>query len=369
VPSPGRRPPRARIVTDPVASARLAGLRYVGAMGLGLRRRRAGRGFVYLDATGHRVRHMTTLRRIGALAIPPAWTDVWISASPHGHIQAVGRDARGRKQYRYHSRWRQVRDETKYSRMLAFARALPGIRARVERDLGRPGLARERVLATVVRLLEVTLIRVGNEEYARINGSFGLTTLRSRHVTVHGPEIRFSFRGKGGKPRAVGLRDQRLARIVRRLHELPGQEMFQYVDEDGRRQTIGSGDVNAYLREIAGEEFTAKDFRTWAGTVLAALALAEVREFTTAREAKRNIVRAIERVAVHLGNTPVICRKSYVHPEVLQAYRDGVTIRALKAQTERTIGDGLPALGTKEGVVLELLQQRLARAETTRAAA
>jgi DNA topoisomerase-1 len=367
-----RRRPRLRVapvVTDPVASARLAGLRYVSEALPGFRRRRAGRGFVYLDAEGRRVRDPETLRRIRALVIPPAWRDVWISSAPTGHIQAVGRDARGRKQYRYHARWRAVRDETKYTRMLAFARALPRIRARVAEDLARPGLPREKVLATVVRLLETTLIRVGNEEYARANKSFGLTTLRARHVDVAGSEICFEFRGKGGKPHAVGVRDPRLARIVRRLQDLPGQELFQYLDDNGVRRTIDSADVNAYLNEIAGEEFTAKDFRTWAGTVLAALALAEVRGFETAREARRNVVRAIERVAARLGNTPAICRKSYVHPEVLGAYLDGVTVRALKARTEREIGEGLGGLDAAEGVVLGLLQQRLARqAETARAA-
>ena len=314
------------------------------------------------------MRDADVLRRVRALVIPPAWKDVWICASPHGHIQAVGRDARGRKQYRYHARWREVRDETKYTRMLDFARALPGIRARVERDLARPGLTREKVLATVVRLLEATLIRVGNEEYARANGSFGLTTLRDHHVDIAGTEIRFSFRGKGGKVHTVGVRDRRLARIVRHLQDLPGQELFQYVDEQGERRTIDSGDVNAYLARIVGDDFTAKDFRTWAGTVLAALALAEVRTFATAREAKRNIVRAIERVAARLGNTPAICRKSYVHPQVLHAYLDGETIRLLKARTEQAIGDRWPALGPAEGVVLGLLQQRLARAESARAA-
>jgi len=347
----------------------MAGLRYVSEDLAGIRRRRAGRGFVYLDADGRRVRDAETLRRIHALVIPPAWRDVWISSAPNGHIQAVGRDARGRKQYRYHTRWRAVRDETKYTRMLVFARALPRVRAQVARDLARPGLPREKVLATVVRLLETTLIRIGNQEYARANKSFGLTTLRTRHVDVAGSEMRFEFRGKGGKTHAVGVRDPRVARVVRRLQDLPGQELFQYLDDSGARRTIGSADVNAYLNDIAGEDFTAKDFRTWAGTVLAALALAEVRAFGTAREAKRNVVRAIERVASRLGNTPAICRKSYVHPEVLNAYLDGVTIAALKTRTEREIGEGLHGLDAEEGVVLGLLQQRLARqAETARAA-
>jgi DNA topoisomerase-1 len=304
------------------------------------------------------VTDLDTLRRIRALAIPPAWTEVWICPSPNGHVQAFGRDARARKQYRYHPRWRETRDETKYARMLAFARVLPRIRAQVERDLARPGLPREKVLATLVRLLETTLIRIGNEAYARTNKSYGLTTLREHHVDVTGSQVRFSFRGKAGKEHTIDLRDPRMARIVRRLLELPGRDVFQYLDEDGTRRSVDSNDVNAYLNEITGSDFTAKDFRTWAGTVLAARALDEVREFTSAREAKRNIVRAVERVAARLGNTPAICRRSYVHPEVLQAYLDGVTIGALKARTEGALSNGDGALHPEEGVVLGLLQRR-----------
>jgi DNA topoisomerase-1 len=346
------------IVTDPIQSARLAGLRYIGAPCEGITRRRTGRGFSYRDASGQRVIDLETLRRIRALAIPPAWTDVWICPSPNGHVQAFGRDARGRKQYRYHARWRETRDETKYARMLAFARVLPRIRAQVERDLARPGLPREKVLATLVRLLETTLIRIGNEAYARTNKSYGLTTLRERHVDVNGSQVRFSFRGKAGKEHVIDLRDPRMARIVRSLLELPGRDVFQYLDEDGTRRAVDSNDVNAYLNEITGADFTAKDFRTWAGTVLAARALDEVRVFTSAREAKRNIVRAVERVAARLGNTPAICRRSYVHPEVLQAYLDGVTIGALKARTEGALSNGDGALHPEEGVVLGLLQRR-----------
>jgi DNA topoisomerase I len=346
------------LVTDPIQSARLAGLRYIGAPCEGITRRRTGRGFSYRHATGQRVTDLDTLRRIRTLAIPPAWTEVWICASPNGHVQAFGRDARGRKQYRYHARFREQRDETKYARMLAFARVLPRIRAQVERDLARPGLPREKVLATLVRLLETTLIRIGNEAYARTNKSYGLTTLKERHVDVNGSQVRFTFRGKAGKEHVVDLRDPRMARIVRRLLELPGRDVFQYLDEDGTRRTVDSSDVNAYLNEITGADFTAKDFRTWAGTVLAARALDEVREFTSAREAKRNIVRAVERVAERLGNTPAICRRSYVHPEVLQAYLDGVTIGALKARTEGALENGNGALRPEEGVVLGLLQRR-----------
>ena len=369
---PGRRrkPTLPEIVTDPVESAKAAGLRYVSEGGAGIRRRRTGKGFTYLDAQGRGIRDADTVRRIRALAIPPAWTDVWICPSANGHIQAVGRDARGRKQYRYHARWRQVRDETKYNRMLAFAAALPRIRRRVGEDLGRPGLPREKVLATVVRLLETTLIRVGNEEYARDNGSFGLTTMRGRHVDVSGATLRFQFRGKGGKEHTVDVKDPRLARVVKRCQDLPGHELFQYVDDDGGRQTIDSADVNEYLRTVAGEEFTAKDFRTWAGTVLAALALREVAAFETSAQAKRNITRAIESVARQLGNTPTICRKGYVHPAVIDAYLDGVTVSALKKRTERRIGEAVAALAPEEALVLGLLQQRLARqAQETKKAA
>jgi DNA topoisomerase I len=360
---PGRRrkPRLQKIVTDPVESAKAAGLRYVTEGNAGIRRRRVGKSFTYLDGAGASIRDPETLRRIRALAIPPAWTEVWICPFPHGHIQAVGRDAKGRKQYRYHARWRQVRDETKYNRMLAFAAALPDIRRRVEEDLQRPRLPREKVLATVVRLLETTLIRVGNEEYARDNGSFGLTTMRSRHVDVSGATLRFQFRGKGGKEHTVDVKDPRLARVVKRCQDLPGHELFQYIDEDGGRQTIDSADVNGYLREIAGEEFTAKDFRTWAGTVLAALALREVTAFRSVTHAKRNITRAIESVARQLGNTPTICRNCYVHPAVIDAYLDGVTVSALKRRTERRIGEAVSGLAPEEALVLGLLQQRLAR--------
>src|SRR5688572_8134152 len=258
---------KAAIVTDPVESAKAAGLRYVTEGSAWIQRRRVGKSFTYRDGQGRRVSDAEVLRRIRALAIPPAWADVWICPSAHGHIQAVGRDARARKQYRYHARWRQARDETKYNRMLAFAAALPRIRRRVDEDLQRPGLPRERVLATVVRLLETTLIRVGNEAYARENKSYGLTTMRSRHVDVTGATLTFNFRGKGGKEHTVDVKDPRLARVVKRCQDLPGHELFQYLDDDGGRQTIDSADVNAYLRAIAGEEFTAKDFRTWAGTV------------------------------------------------------------------------------------------------------
>src|SRR5256714_11797192 len=310
-------------LVDPIESARAAGLRYVSDLSSGIRRKRAGKGCAYSNGEGRDIRDSGTIRRIKGLAIPPAWTDVWICPDPRGHLQATGRDARRRKQYRYHSRWREVRDAVKYDRMLAFAAALPKIREQTDRDLDRPGMPREKVLATVVRLLEETRIRVGNEEYRKENGSFGLTTLRNRHAEVIGADVHFSFRGKSGKLHRVDLQDRRLARIVKRFLEIPGQELFQILDESGEAKPIDSADVNAYLRDISGEDFTAKDFRTWAGTVLAAKALAEVAKFTSNTEAKRNVVKAIESVAKKLGNTKAVCRKCYIHPAILDAYMAG----------------------------------------------
>jgi DNA topoisomerase-1 len=269
------------------------------------------------------VRDRATLDRIRSLAIPPAWESVWICPRGDGHLQATGRDARGRKQYRYHPQWREVRDETKYGRMAAFGRALPRIRRRVTRDLALPGLPREKILATLVRLLESTLIRVGNEEYARDNSSFGLTTLRTRQVAVDGAKIRFNFRGKSGVEHAIELHDRRMAGIVKRIRELPGQELFQYLDEAGERRSVESADVNAYIRDAAGGEFTSKDFRTWAGTLLAAKALREAGAFGSKAEAMRNVNSAIESVAKLLGNTKAVCRKCYVHPNVVDAYLEG----------------------------------------------
>jgi DNA topoisomerase-1 len=314
---------------DPSGSAEEAGLRYVSDAMPGLRRRRAGTGFTYLDSSGRRITDRATLARIRSLAVPPAYTDVWISLHPNGHIQATGRDARGRKQYRYHPRWREVRDENKFGRMLAFSKALPLIRDRVEQDLSRPGLPREKVLAAVVRLLELTGIRVGNDEYARTNQSFGLTTLRDDHVEVSGSTMRFEFRGKSGKLHQVSLSDRRLARIVARCQALPGEELFQYVDDEGVHQTIGSSDVNGYLRAITGEDFTAKDFRTWSGTLLAAAALEDLGPAPSEREAKSTIVAAIDRVAERLNNTRTVCRKYYVHPAVFDAYLAGTLLQVM----------------------------------------
>ena len=348
---------------DPEASAEEAGLRYVSDAMPGIRRRRAGRGFSYTGVDGKRLTDRRVLARIRSLAIPPAWTDVWICPIARGHLQATGRDARGRKQYRYHPRWRTVRDEVKYERMIAFGQALPRIRRRVEEDLALPGLPRERVLAAVVRLLEKTGVRVGNEEYARENRSFGLTTLRNHHADVGSRRIRFRFRGKGGKEHEVELSDRRLARIVARCQELPGQALFTYLDDDGQQRTVDSADVNDYLREVSGEEFTAKDFRTWSGTVLAAWALAELQEFDSEAQAKKNVVRAVEAGAERLGNTPAVSRASYVHPIVIDAYLDGDVVREARERAEEELSGSLDELPAEEAAVLALLRARLADEE------
>lgn len=311
------------VFVDPVASAKAAGLRYVTDDEPGIRRRKRGKGFTYLDPQGRTVRDPQQLELIRKLAIPPAWTDVWICSRPNGHLQATGRDARGRKQYRYHAEWRQVRDETKFGRMVAFGEALPLIREQAERDLALKGLPREKVLAAVIKLLETTLIRIGNREYARQNNSFGLTTLRDRHVDVSGSKLRFEFRGKSGKEQSVEIHDRRLARVVKQCRDLPGHKLFQYLDGEGVRQSVSSEDVNAYLRETTGEDFTAKDFRTWGGTVLALSALLEAGACETEKDANKAVVEAIKRVAGELGNRPAICRKYYVHPAVIEAFLEG----------------------------------------------
>ncbi|MFN8506983.1 MAG: DNA topoisomerase IB [Dehalococcoidia bacterium] len=344
-----------------------AGLRYVSDVTPGIARRRARGGFRYTFPDGGPVRDAATLARIRSLAVPPAWTEVWICPDADGHMQATGRDARGRKQYRYHPHWREVRDASKYDRLQAFGAALPRIRAACDRDLRRPGLSREKVLAAVVRLLEATLIRVGNGEYARDNRSYGLTTLRDRHVSIDGSRIEFRFRGKSGVRHDVRLQDRRLATVVGRCREIPGQELFQYFDDCGERHAVTSGDVNAYLRAIAGDAFTAKDFRTWAGTVFATMTLREFEPFGSPAEAKRNIVRAVERVAERLGNTPAVCRKCYIHPAVLDAYLEGTMLQSLRAETaamDRVSTGLLP----DEAAVLALLGERLARAADTGAA-
>ncbi|HEY0848008.1 MAG TPA: DNA topoisomerase IB [Noviherbaspirillum sp.] len=344
---------------DAPAIARQVGLRYVGDNLPGIRRVPDASGFRYVAADGRTIRDAATLARIQSLAIPPAWTDVWICPWENGHVQATGRDARQRKQYRYHPHWRRVRDEAKYERMLGFGKALPAIRRRVEEALALPGLPREKVLATILYLLEATMMRVGNEEYARQNKSFGLTTLRDRHARIDGSEVEFRFRGKSGVQHAVRVDDPRLSRIIRRMRDLPGQELFQYVDDDGQQRTVDSADINAYLREITGEDFTAKDFRTWSGTLLAALALQEYEKFDSEAQAKRNVVRAIEAVAARLGNTPSICRKCYVHPTVIESYLDGTMLEAMKARARDEMAGDLHALSAEEAAVLALLQERL----------
>lgn len=318
----------AEIVESPVESAWAAGLRYVSDQMPGIRRVGKGKRFTYLAPDGTPIRDKQELARIASLAIPPAWTDVWICPHPRGHLQATGKDAKGRKVYRYHPHWRAVRDETKYHRMVAFGEALPAIRARVEADLARSGPSREKVLAAVVRLLDETAIRVGNEEYARQNASFGLTTLRNGHVDVDGSTIRFQFRGKSGKDHDVEINDGRLARLLRKLQDLPGQHLFEYRDEQGEVRTIESSDVNEYLREITGQDFSAKDFRTWEGTVIVARELRTAGEAETKSEARQRITDAIKTAAARLGNTPTICKKSYVHPAVLAGYESGSLMRA-----------------------------------------
>ena len=356
-----RRPPAGALPEsdsdDASQAAREAGLRYVSDDRPGFRRVRAGRGFRYLDPAGRPLRDPDALARIRSLAIPPAWSDVWISPDPSGHLQATGRDARRRKQYRYHPRFRSARDEAKFERILAFAAALPRIRARVDADLARPGLPREKVLALVVRLLDRTLIRVGNDEYARSNRSFGLTTLRDRHVRVDGSTIRFRFRGKGGRAVEVDLRDRRLAGLVRRCQELPGQELFQYLDPAGEPRDVRSEDVNDYIRAAGGSEFSAKDFRTWHATVLAYRALRAL-EPEPGRPA-RPVVRAVRQVAERLGNTAAVARASYVHPAVLEAYTDGQLGGALVEAAEEQ-GEPPPASSAdEEAAVVEVIRQRL----------
>lgn len=354
------RPRRARaqwVDSDPGDVAKDAGLRYVHDSMPGIHRQRAGDGFRYVGVDGRPVEDERVLARINALVIPPAWTDVWIAPTSRGHIQATGRDEKGRKQYRYHPRWREVRDEAKYSRMIAFAEALPGLRAQVQEDLALPGLQRDKVLATVVRLLDETNIRIGNEEYARENKSFGLTTLRNKHVEVSGSTLRFAFRGKSGKQHVVEVQDRRVARIVKRCQELPGHELFQYLDDDGAQQTVESTDINAYLRRVTGQEFTAKDFRTWAGTVVAASTLRELGGYASETQAKRNVVEAVKAASDKLGNTPTICRKCYVHPAVIDTYMNGALLTAALGRSERRLIDGTNGLDADEAVVLALLRQ------------
>jgi DNA topoisomerase-1 len=344
---------------DPVESAEVVGLNYVTDDSPGISRERCGNGFRYRGATGNIVTDRNTLARIKSLVIPPAWTEVWICPDPKGHLQATGRDDRRRKQFRYHRRWREIRDETKYAHMIAFASALPRIRQRVEQDLALPDLPRNKVLATVVRLLEESHIRVGNEEYARENESFGLTTLRDKHVDVKGSTVRFHFRGKSGKSHTVDVNDRRLARIVKNCQDIPGQELFQFIDDEGERHSIRSDDVNQYLREVSGEDYTAKDFRTWAGTVLAAGALMGLERFHTKAEAKKNVVAAIASVASRLGNTPAVCRKCYIHPHILDSYLGGTLLESLDRSGLSSRRKSRTGLQAEERMVLKFLKRRL----------
>jgi DNA topoisomerase I len=342
-------------------SAKLAGLKYISDSAPGIRRQKRENLFYYVTTDNKTVRDRETLERIRSLVIPPAWEEVWICADPSGHLQATGRDARGRKQYRYHARWRQIRDENKYEKLIGFAQELPRIRRRVKSDLRRRGLPREKVLAAVVKLLETTLVRVGNDEYAKDNKSFGLTTMRDRHFECAGSKARLEFNGKSGVPHEIEIRDPQIVRIVRNCQELPGQELFQYVDEEGAVHDIGSADVNEYLREISGQDFTAKDFRTWAGTALAAQALQEFEDFDTKAAAKRNVTRAIERVARRLGNTKAVCRKCYIHPAIIDAYMDRSLVATFKERAESELRESLSRLPAEEAAVLALLQQRIER--------
>jgi DNA topoisomerase-1 len=348
---------------DPPAAAKAAGLRYVNDSKPGIRREGSPGGFRYVDARGEPILDEDTLKRIKSLAIPPAWTDVWICPQASGHLQATGRDARGRKQYRYHPKWREVRDDVKYERMIKFGKALPAIRSEVDRALSLPGLPREKVLATIVYLLETTMMRVGNEEYARENKSFGLTTLRNRHVRIDGSDVEFRFRGKSGVWHQVKVHDRRLARIIQRSRDLPGQELFEYVDDEGETRTVDSSDVNDYLRQVTGEDYTAKDFRTWAGTVLAAVALREFEQFDSQTQAKKNVAQAIQSVAEKLRNTPSVCRKCYVHPAILEAYLDGTTLQVLGERAAGDLATSLHDLQPEEAAVLAMLEERLARAQ------
>jgi DNA topoisomerase-1 len=348
-----------RLNTEGLVAAEAAGLRYVSDTSPGIRRRRCGRGFIFLAPTGQSIRDSKTLQRIKGLVVPPAWQDVWICPVEYGHIQATGRDDRARKQYIYHPEWQRVRDEVKFSRMMDFSESLPKIRSRTEADLRLRGLGKAKVLATVVRLLDLTHVRVGNMEYAEQNSSFGLTTLRDRHVAIAGTKIRFEFPGKRGIEQRVDLQDRRLARIVRQCMEIPGYTLFQYYDEQDQPQPIDSGDVNDYLHEICGGGFTAKDFRTWGGTLLTMMALRELGEASSKAEANRNIVQAVKQAARHLGNQPSACRKYYIHPAILECYLEGNLISATAEHfrlLERAKARQLNDLQIEEEVMLNVLR-------------
>jgi DNA topoisomerase I len=337
---------------SPVVSARRVGLRYVNGTGVGIGRRRVGKGFVYIGCTGRPIRGRASLARIRSLGIPPAWTNVWICPTPNGHLQAVGRDVKGRKQYLYHPKYREFRDRTKFNRMSAFGKALPKIRKTVAKDLSLTGLPKRKVLATVVRLLETTCMRIGNDQYAKENQSFGLTTLRGEHVEIHGPHVEFKFKGKSGQFQDIQLNDERLARIVKKMQDLPGYDLFEYIGDDGKVARVSSGDINSYLREITGDNFTAKDFRTWYGSVLAISALEEIGPAGTATALKKNIVAAVKATAARLGNRPSASRKYYIHPHIFECYSDGTLLRELN-NTNRVASP--VALNREEQVFLRLI--------------
>lgn len=355
-------------IVDPQEAAENAGLIYMSDEFPGIVRESFRGKFRYRDTKGHLIENEKTLARLASLAVPPAYTDVWISPKPNGHIQATGRDAKGRKQYRYHPKFREVRDSTKYEHVLDFAKALPAIRDQIDVDLARRGLPREKVLAAVIFLLEATMIRVGNADYAKKNKSYGLTTLRDRHVAIDGSELRFNFKGKSGKQWKLKLKDRRIAKIVKASQDLPGQHLFQYVGDDGQQHEVTSGDINAYLKEISGTDITAKDFRTWNGTVLAALALSEYEKVDSQAAAKRNVREAIEAVASRLGNTPTICRKCYIHPEIFDSYLSDELALEAKEAVESELRDDLARLRPEEAVVLAFLQRRLSSKEKVPAA-
>ena len=346
-------------IIDPKDAAESVGLVYVSDQAPGISRRKSGKGWSYRNASGAKIADKAEIERIDKIGIPPAYTDVWICSDKRGHIQATGRDAKGRKQYRYHERFREVRDSTKYEHMLTFAEVLPGIRERIDADMGRRGLPREKVLATVVRLLETTMIRIGNADYAKQNQSYGLTTLNDQHVKVEGSELRFRFKGKSGKQWNLKLADRRVAKIVKQSQDLPGQHLFQYLDNEHEQHEVTSSDVNTYLREISGRDITAKDFRTWTGTVLAALALAEFEKFDSEAAAKKNVRAAIEKVSAKLGNTPAVCRRCYVHPEVIDSYMSQALVLQIEQQVERELRDNVARLRPEEALVLAFLQRRL----------
>jgi DNA topoisomerase I len=341
-------------LSNPIHSAREAGLRYVSDSMTGIRRIRSGKGFVYKNGTQKKISDPKIIQRIKALAIPPAWTDVWICPLSEGHLQATGRDARKRKQYRYHPRWKEVRDFAKFDRMILFGETLPVVREQVEKDLSLAGLPRDKVLATIVRLLEITLIRVGNDEYAKQNGSYGLTTMRNHHVKIYGTTIQFRFKGKSGIAHNLGIKDRRLASIIQKCQEIPGYELFQYIDENGQPIDVDSSDVNDYLRRISGHDFTAKDFRTWAATVLAGMAL-KIQSASAEQEkrTKKKMNEAVASVARLLGNTPTVCRKSYIHPGVLDGYMEGTLQKAWESFSEK---DAIQGLAEEECAVLSFLR-------------